>query len=266
MRLAIFSDVHGNLAALEAVLADIERRGPFDAFGVAGDLCEWGPQPREVLERLRALAYPVVQGNTDYNVVQGNTDHSVVQGNTDYNVVPAEEEEQRAPGRSASSIEARAWTIAQIGIEGVAYLSTLPSSHTFSGPDGGDVLMVHANACDQTTHLHADASPKRVAKLLGGSTANTIVFGHLHTPYARRVAGRLLVNVSSVGYPRDGDHRAAYAELTWDGVWHATIRRVAYDLEATVAAFEASGMPRGERRIAALYRAGYASALSRKAG
>jgi len=108
MRLAIFSDVHGNLAALEAVLADIERRGPFDAFGVAGDLCEWGPQPREVLERLRALAYPVVQGNTDYNVVQGNTDHSVVQGNTDYNVVPAEEEEQRAPGRSASSIDARA--------------------------------------------------------------------------------------------------------------------------------------------------------------
>lgn len=231
--------------------------GPFDAFGVAGDLCEWGPQPREVLERLRALAYPVVQGNTD---------HSVVQGNTDYNVVPAEEEEQRAPGRSASSIDARAWTIAQIGIEGAAYLSTLPFSHTFSGPDGDDVLMVHANACDQTTHLRADASPKRVAKLLGGSTANTVVFGHLHTPYARRIAGRLLVNVSSVGYPRDGDHRAAYAELTWDGVWHATIRRVAYDLEATVAAFEASGMPRGERRIAALYRVRYASALSRKAG
>ena len=68
MRLALLSDIHGNLPALDAVLADMDAQGPFDAIGIAGDLCEWGPQPRAVLERVRTLECPVVQGNTDRNV------------------------------------------------------------------------------------------------------------------------------------------------------------------------------------------------------
>src|SRR5437763_6837212 len=103
MRLAILSDTHGNLSALEAVLADMDAHGPFDAIGIAGDLCEWGPQPRAVLERVRALDCPVVQGNTDRNVT---LDEGVL----------------RALGKSENAIAGLGWTRAQIGAEGVSYL------------------------------------------------------------------------------------------------------------------------------------------------
>jgi len=96
-----------------------------------------------------------------------------------------------------------------------------------------------------------------VNSLLAGARAAVITFGHLHTPYVRQVSGRLLVDVSSVGYPRDGDRRAAYAILEWDGGWRAEIHRVPYDLAETAAAFRACGAPNAEKRIKQLYRASY---------
>jgi predicted phosphodiesterase len=239
MRLAILSDVHGNLTALEAVLADLDACGPFNALGVAGDLCEWGPYPREALERVRALGCPVVQGNTDRYLTMGDA------------------EELRALGKSDKAIRDLAWTRDQLGAAGVAYLAALPFAHTFAGPDGQDVLLVHANAIDQETHLAPDAAPEEVARLLGGTNASAVAFGHLHIPYTRSLDGRLLVDVASVGHPRDGDRRAAYAILEWGGAWRATIHRVASDLEAAAAAFRASGMPRPERSIKEMYRASY---------
>lgn len=239
MRLAILSDVHGNLTALQAVLADIADHGPFDGLGVAGDLCEWGPQPRAVLERVRALNCPVVQGNTDRNVTITDADHL------------------RALGKSEKAIAGLAWTRGEVGPEGVAYLAGLPFAHTFAGPQGQDVLMVHANPHDQDTHLNPDAPVGYVISLLGDTSASVVAFGHLHIPYVRPLDRWLLVDVSSAGYPRDGDRCAAYAILEWDGAWRATIRRVPYDLEAAAAAFRASGMPRAEKRIADLYAASY---------
>lgn len=270
MRIAIMSDIHGNLPALEAVLANVAARGPFDALGVAGDLCEWGPQPHEALARVRGLGCPVVQGNTDRNVTLGMTDEARL----------------RALGKTDNSIKGLAWTRAQIGAEGAAYLAALPFAHTYPSPttvantgdgrdgqgmrENGDVLMVHANPRDLDTHLDPDAPPEEIAPLLAGVSAEVVAFGHLHTPYIRRAAGRLLVDVSSVGYPRDEDRRAAYGILEWDegsadteegngdgGRWQATIVRVPYDLEATAAAFRASGMPNAEKRIRQLYRASY---------
>src|SRR5436305_1160850 len=183
MRLAVLSDLHGNLTALEAVLVDMEAQGPFDAFGVAGDLCEWGPQPRAVLERVRTLDCPVVQGNTDRNVT----------------LDPAA---LRALGKGENAIAGLAWTRAQIGAEGAAYLAALPFAWTFAGPRGQDVLMVHANPRDQDTHLNPDASAEEVAALLDGTMSAVVAFGHLHIPYVRHVVGRLLVDVASVGFPR----------------------------------------------------------------
>jgi predicted phosphodiesterase len=237
MRLAILSDIHGNLAALEAVLADLEACGSFDALGVAGDLCEWGPQPREVLRRVQALGCPVVQGNTDRNVTI------------------ADAAELRAMGKTEKAIAALAWTRGQIGDEGVAYLAALPFAHTYAGPDGRDVLMVHANPTDLETPLAPDTPDEEVTHLLGATPAVVVAFGHVHVPFVRVVGGHLLVDVASVGYPCDGDQRAAYATLEWDGAWRATIHRVPYDLEATAAVFMASGIPRPNKRIRAMYRA-----------
>jgi predicted phosphodiesterase len=243
MRLAIMSDIHGNMAAFEAVLADIAARGPFDALGVAGDLCEWGPQPREVLARVRDLGCPVVQGNTDRNVTFAD-----------------DEARLRALGKSEQSIKGLAWTRAQLGRAGVDYLATLPFAHTYPAPNGRnghDVLMVHANPRDIDTHLDPDMPLDEVDNLLADAQAAVITFGHLHTPYVRQVPGHLLVDVSSVGYPRDGDRRAAYAILEWDGGWRAEVQRVPYDLAETAAAFRACDIPNAERRIKQLYRASY---------
>lgn len=239
MRLAVLSDIHGNLTALEAVLADLAARGPVDGLGVAGDLCEWGPFPRQALERLRALDCPIVQGNTDRYLTI------------------ADENELRAMGKGHKAIAGLAWTRTQLGAEGIGFLAALPFAHTFAEPEGQDVLMVHANAIDQETHLAPDAAPEEVARLLHGVGAAAVVFGHLHIPYTRAVEGRLLVDVASVGHPRDGDRRAAYAILEWDGAWHATIHRVAYNLEAAAAAFRASGMPYPDKAIKEMYRASY---------
>src|SRR3954468_5584474 len=106
MRLAILSDIHGNILALEAVLADLEARGGADVIAIAGDLCLDGPRPREVVERVRALGSPVVQGNTDYSLAL-------------------------SPEETAASDTAdlHQWTREQIGAEGLEYLRTLPFAH-----------------------------------------------------------------------------------------------------------------------------------------
>lgn len=217
---------------------DLHTRGPYDALGVLGDLCEWGPFPRAALDGVRALGCPVVQGNTDRYLALSDA-------------------ALRALGKGEKAIRDLAWTRDQLGAADVAYLAALPFAHTFAGPDGQDVLTVHANAIDQETHLAPDAAPEEVARLLGGTTAAVVAFGHLHIPYTRSLEGRLLVDVASVGHPRDGDRRAAYAVLEWDGAWRATIHRVAYDLEAAAAAFRASGMPRPERSITEMDCASY---------
>lgn len=243
MRLAILSDIHGNLFALDAVLAAIEAEGPFDALGVAGDLVEGGPHPRAVLERVRALGCPVVQGNNDYYLTVHDADSL------------------RAAGKKERAIAGVAWARDQIGDAGVAYLAILPFSHVFPAPAGAtgqEVLMLHANARDQETHINPDDAPEQVEHLLAGVAQHTVVFGHLHIPYVRHVNGRLLIDAASVGDPRDGDRRAAYAALQWDGErWEAAIRRVPYDLEATAAAYRASGMPDAEQRLAKWARASY---------
>ncbi len=121
-------------------------------------------------------------------------------------------------------------------------------------------MMVHANTRDLETHIDPDASPAEVARLLAGmpETATAVAFGHLHVPYVRRVDGRLLIDVASVGPPKDGDPRAAYAIAEFrDGAWQAAIHRVAYDVEKTVAAIRASGMPHPKKRIDDLRKASY---------
>ncbi len=334
MRLALFSDIHGNLVALEAVLADLAARGPYDALGVAGDLCESGPEPRAVLARLHglsaALSIPV----------------AMVQGNNDRYLTVDDPRALRTLGKGRKAIDGIAWTRDQLSADDIAFLAALPFAHTFANPSppdpgsagvppvpdpgsagvspvpgptrgrassaasatrpqadssrtlqrqaqdrgrhwwnpwsryrqreqgrrqqtqeqereegqGQDLLMVHANTRDLETHIDPDASPAEVARLLTGmpETATAVAFGHLHIPYARRVDGRLLIDVASVGHPKDGDPRAAYAvaEFT-DGAWQAAIHRVAYDVEKTVAAIRASGMPHPKKRINDLRKASY---------
>jgi predicted phosphodiesterase len=238
MRLAAFSDTHGNLRGLEAVLADIERHGPFDGMLMAGDLASGGPRPAETLARIQTLRCPVVLGNTDYYLF-------------------ADDQALDEASLKPSERQMVAWAADRIGPAGLAYLRSLPRSLHIDGPAGG-VRLVHANPDDLEGHLSPDEDQATIMQRLGGVREPVLVFGHLHIAYQRQLPNLLLVDVASAGFPRDGDRRAAWAEVYCQSeVWQATLHRVAYDVEAVAAELLASDMPRAAKRARVLRQASY---------
>lgn len=235
MRVAVMSDIHGFSLALKTVLADMDACGSFDAIIVAGDLCEGGPAPDEVLRLLTGLSARVLQGNTDRDLVD-----------------PSHES------------DAFAYTRSKIGDDGLRYLAGLPFDARIVPPGGtnraDDLLVVHANPEDQDRHIPPDASEQELRDLIGPTEAAAIAFGHLHVCYIRQALGKLLVDVSAVGNPKDGDLRCKWGELTWDqhgGKWTAALHRLPYPLEETIAQMQRSGMPKPDKAIAKLKRASY---------
>ncbi len=253
MRLAILADIHGNLLALEAVLADLEARGGADATVVAGDLCLAGPRPLEALERVRALDCPVIQGNTDRDL--------------------AAAPEATADGDDA---ELLAWTRERLGEDALAYLRTLPLAHRVEAPEGGDVvLIVHANPRNLDDPLRPLAPEGEIEPFLAdvAPDVTTIAFGHLHIPYTRRVGRFLLADCSSVGLPKDGDRRAAYGLLTWQpgggdgaGEWAVELRRVEYPVDETVAQLREADPPGVAGLVRTLLRARYPNMTAAQGG
>jgi predicted phosphodiesterase len=235
---AIISDIHGNAAALDAVLADL-RDQPHDATVVAGDLALFGPRPREALERVRALAAPTIYGNTDLRLLP---------------------DAPPLPPMLAGAASTIDWTRERIGGDHAAWLAGLPFSHRVTPPGGAtpadDLLVVHATPTDVDAILILEANPEagweptpepEARALLADALANLIVYGHIHYASAGVVAGRRLASVGSVSSSFDGDPRAAYALATWDGRgWSLEHRRVPYDHEQVAAEMVETGMPRGE--------------------
>lgn len=236
MRIAIVSDIHGNQVALDAVLEDLSRQGSIDQIVIAGDLCLNGPSPREVLETIRRLRCPVIQGNVDADVVN------------------------QSPKKGSKKQSVIEWTRKQIGPEGIAYLASLPSSHFISNPRGTDLLVVHANPLNQEEAIFPDTPDNKLENLLGGlpPTIGALLFGHYHVAYQRQWRHLLLVDAGSCGLPRDGDLRASYAILTWRRrTWQVEHRRVTYNVNMVVQQLRNSGIPTVEKRIKILTEAKY---------
>lgn len=230
---AIISDIHGNRPALDAVLDDLESR-LHDELIIAGDLVLHGPFPAETLERLRTLDAVAIRGNTDAYLL--------------------------APEPPARLQELPRWCRQQIGNDGRRYLSSLGFDARITPPGGtspeDDLLIVHATptSIEAVLSLEPDpfgegpATPEETAvQLLGGVSANLIVYGHIHRASAGTVNGQRLASIGSVGFPHDGDHRAAYALAHWDGKhWHIEHRRVPYDHESVASALVSRDVPLAE--------------------
>jgi predicted phosphodiesterase len=238
MRIAVMSDIHGFSLALETVLADLDRQGPFDEVVVAGDLCEVGPAPAEVIGLLRARDFAVLQGNTDLDIV--------------------------IAARERGGHETDEYAAERIGPEGIAYLAGLPFSHRITPPGGrspdDDLLVVHANPHNLVDKLDPVASDHDLRQIIGDTRAAAIAFGHIHICYVRELDGMLLVDVSAVGNPKDEDLRCKYGILTWDGEqrsWQAELRKLEYPLEATAEQILASDLPEPEKVLRKLIRASY---------
>lgn len=237
MRVAVLSDIHGFSLALDRVLDAIAADGPFAEVVVAGDLCEVGPDPAGVIARLRTTPFVVLRGNTDRDIVEAAAGGNGGEGD---------------------------FVLGEIGRDGVDYLAGLPFAHRITPPGGAspddDLLVVHANPHDLERKLTPEMSDLALRETIGETRAAAIAFGHHHVAFVRQLDRTLLVDVSAVGNPKDGDLRPRFGILAWDARarrWDATHRHVDYPVEETAAQIAASGLPDPARTLRKLLRASY---------
>lgn len=222
MRVAIVSDIHGNLAALEAVIADLRKQAP-DLVLQGGDLPYGGCHAAEVMDRVAELGWPGVVGNTD-EVLWDSTGLRQMQA--------------AAPklGPLLRIIEeCAAVTRRLIGDSRLERLKKMPSELRHDG-----LVVLHARPGDLWKSPLDNADDETFERVYGALQAKTVVYGHIHRPFVRKLPGFTVCNSGSVGMPYDGDARASY--LLLDGV-DATIRRVDYDVKAEVEHLLASDYP-----------------------
>ena len=226
MTIAIISDIHGNLPALEAVLGDLGSR-PHDRTYCLGDLVGYGAFPNEVVDRIRTEAIPTIMGNYDDGVGFDRDDCGCA---------------YRDEGEKARGQESLMWTRAKTSDENKAFLRGFVPEIRFEA-DGKRILLVHGSPRRMNEYLFEDRPDSSFQRLAESSNADIIVFGHTHKPYLKEVGGVLFVNAGSVGKPKDGDWRGCYVLLTPDAAQPVAFVRVEYDLDRIVQAMGATTLP-----------------------
>lgn len=225
MRLALFSDVHSNLPALEAVLDDIASVG-VDARYALGDLVGYAPWPNEVLERLQAEGITSVMGNYDEGTGFDMAECGCAYTN---------------PIEKALGDQSFAWTKAHTSDANKAWLRSLPREIRFEA-DGSRYLLVHGSPRRINEYLYEDKPDATFARIAEGADADVIVCGHTHRAYEKRVGEFRFINDGSAGKPKDGDARACWA-LFDTGTAALEFRRVEYDVERTAQAILTGDLP-----------------------
>lgn len=223
MELGLISDVHGNQPALDAVLADMPN---VDQVYHCGDAVGYNPFPKEVLKTFSKERIISIQGNHDRKI------------STDIDSMgTASEPEARNDADIRPSELARAagiWTHKQLDAGEIEYLADLPAELTI---EDGTVKLVHGKPGDQDARLYPeDYEPSLF------DDESILVHGHTHVQHAEHFDGRMLVNPGSVGQPRDGDPRAAYAVIDLE-TNTTDLRRVPYPIEEVVEEIQKTSIP-----------------------
>ncbi len=225
MRLAIVSDVHGNLTAFEAVLADLRQTAP-DLILHGGDLADSGASPAEIVDRVRDLGWQGVMGNTDEMLARPDSLEEF-----------AIQSPQVQPFLTAIQEMAVA-TREKLGEERLAWLRRLPPIQV-----RGPMALIHASPEDlwrAPTSKVSDAERELVYGPLGQQVA---VYGHIHCSYIRTVSAMTIANAGSVSLSYDGDRRAAYLLLDES---RPVIRRVEYDVDRELKTLSGCGLPHAD--------------------
>ncbi len=226
MRIGIFSDIHGNLPALQAVMADITEQ-KLQTIYCLGDLVGYGASPNEVTDRIRIEGMPTIMGNYDDGVGFERDECGCA---------------YREPVEKELGERSFAWTKAQTTPENKAFLRTLLPELRFN-VDNKRVLLVHGSPRRLNEYLFEDRPLSSFQRLAASSNADIIVFGHTHKPYVKEVDGVMFLNVGSVGKPKDGDWRACYAILEMGTTPRADFQRITYDVQKAAAAIRATELP-----------------------
>ncbi|SRR5579875_825947 len=268
MRLAIISDVHGNLTALDAVLADMRatQEGEPEHIVCLGDVAQEGPQPHETIARLRELGCPVIMGNTDDKLIKRAA--RLAQPNADTLADASGKLGEEAPSEEKQrSREVNQWTARQMMPDDLAYLrGFVPTLEvSLGGAEGRRMLLCcHGSPRSYNDRTEATTPAEKLETWLAEvdeKRVAVVASGHTHLQMLRRYRNLTLLNPGSVGLPlietAQGEFRllpcAEYAILTYregqPGL-RIELRRVPYDVEAVIAAYLASGMPHAEEMAA----------------
>lgn len=221
--LAIIADIHGNIPALDATLADLERIQP-DHVVVAGDIVNRGPQSHLAVERVAALGYPVISGNHDTWLAR-----------------MARGEETRDDWGSSWWTPVRRATD-ELTDANLQWLDALPFSLSVTLPGAEPLLVVHGSPRHSREGMGRMMSDEQLAEALAGVEERTIVGAHIHYPWERWLGDQHAVVIGAVGCPFNGDINAQYGLFTWeDGRWRFDHRSVPYDHVPLYAAWRESG-------------------------
>ncbi len=226
MKIAVISDIHANLHALEAVWADLEAQKP-DAVFCLGDLVGYGAYPNEVVDFIRRRSIPTVMGNYDDGVGFDLDDCGCVYKDRD---------------DIARGQQSLMWSRAHTTAEAKEYLRGLPLQIR-QDLAGAHVLFVHGSPRKINEYLYEDralSTFERIAKVAG---CDVLFFGHTHLPYRKQVGRTLFVNTGSVGKPKDGGLRAGYVIAELGRHPGVEFRRVDYNVAAAAQAVRNSGLP-----------------------
>jgi putative phosphoesterase len=246
MKIALFSDIHANLPALEAFFADVETRKP-DAIYCLGDLVGYNIWPNEVIDEIRKRRIPCITGNYDFGIGRYSDDCGCAY----------KTDEEKAMGKISIS-----FTNEIVKDEQRAYLRTLPSHIRLEyqlNNDKLNVLLVHGSPRKVNEYLFEDRDEKSMLRIVEQADADILCFGHTHQPYHRILATELpggaryrhAVNIGSVGKPKDKDPRGGYVMLYINE--NSTVKnkdtiqvefiRFDYDVEKAAKAVEDSQLP-----------------------
>ena len=218
LRIAILSDPHGDFLAFRKAIADLESAGPFDEVLLGGDLAQGGAQPSEVVDDIRRRGWRSVRGNADdllVRIADGMSDDDVLQ--------PARRTHERLAPDTASRAH---WSVERLGRERIEYLRSLPTSIQLGPFGAGTVMLVHATPWSTEDVILPDAALEVAARMVRESGARFVAYGHIHTPYQRRVGDAVVASVGAVSGSNDQDPRPAYTIVEVDKTISAEVRRV----------------------------------------
>ena len=249
MRIAVFSDIHGNPYATHAALDAIAADGEFDAVVMAGDVCLGGSDPAACVDMLQAANVQALYGNADVFMYAPT----------------AEPPDELFRARWPETIQAARWAAQKIGTQRLEWLRGLPFELNYSptGNAGDDLLVVHANPKNVLSFImppveiqeellgevsQPDDDPA-LADLFAGVEAAVMAYGHFHYTSERVLRGMRLVNVSPCSFSDfDPDRRARYTVFTRDGEWGVERKYVEYDHHLERDALLASDIPNREKK------------------
>jgi putative phosphoesterase len=234
---AVITDIHANLPALEAALDRIDEMG-IDRVYCGGDLVGYGPHPNDVCAMIEDRAIPTIYGNYDYAIGRDLEDCGCAY---------VDQHDRELGQRSVE------WTLAHTSGRSKEFMRGLPFDLRFE-IGGNRVRLVHGSPRKINEYLFEDKPARTFERIASGADCDVLVFGHTHKPWMREYGGVLFVNCGSVGKPKDGDPRGSFAILRprVESV-EVTIERVAYDAEVVAREVTEVGLPAeyGEKLVLA---------------